>query len=241
MKKKPDSNTKQGHSTNMLLYAVAPQPKLSTDAIALDGAVVSRGNGIGATSKPILFSGPMVRAILDGTKTQTRRIVKEPFQSWMQSATNPEWFKSVLTQCPYGQIGNKLWVRETWQYVDFAGEDNGYVYRATDPDWETMEEWKWKPSIFMPRNACRIELTITGIRVERLQDISEQDAINEGVERLPNETGLLAYRSYLTKPEKQQLPCFPYVSYRTLWQKINGRDSWDSNPFVWIIEFSRNK
>jgi hypothetical protein len=192
-----------------------------------------------AKEKPMLFSAPMVRAILAGTKKQTRRVVKEPVQSWMQTAINPEWFKSVLTQCPFGNIGDVIWVRETWQYVDFAGEDNGYVYRATDPDWETMEEWKWKPSIFMPKEACRIKLKIEDIKIEKLHDITEQDAIDEGVERLPNETGLLAYRSYLTTPDKQQLPCFPYVSYRTLWQKINGRESWDLNPWVWVITFNR--
>lgn len=183
--------------------------KLSTDAIALDGAVVSRGNGIGATSKPILFSAPMVRAILNGNKAQTRRIVKEPI-----NGTN-------FLKCPYGKVGHKLWVRETWQYVDFAGEDNGYVYRATDPDWETMEEWKWKPSIFMPREACRIELIITGVRVERLQDISVEDSLAEGIEHHSMND--------------------PRVEYRWLWEKINGNDSWLSNPMVWVIEFSRNK
>lgn len=168
---------------------------------------------------PILFSTPMVKAILEGRKTQTRRIVKEPFYSWIETATNPKWMEAILTQCPYGNVGDILWVRETWQYVDFAGEDNGYVYRATDPDWETMEEWRWKPSIFMPKEACRIKLRIESIRIELLQDITEEDSICEGVEA----------DTFLDLTARENFCC--------LWNKING--NWDANPFVWVISFYR--
>ena len=196
---------------------------------------------VSGNKKPILFSGAMVRAILEGRKTQTRRVVKKLSSEWLAPGMfTPEFVANPDNNlCPYGNPGDTLWVRETFQYVDFAGEDNGYVYRATDPDWETMEGWRWKPSIFMPYKACRIFLKIEDVRIERLQDITEQDAIQEGVERLPGHEGLLAYQSYLTTPERQQMPCFPYISFKTLWHKINGRKSWDENPWVWVITFSR--
>lgn len=172
-----------------------------------------------AKEHPILFSGPMVRAILDGTKTQTRRVVKKLFYGWMETASNPKCWQSIKTQCPYGQIGDILWVRETWQYVDFAGEDNGYVYRATDPDWETMEGWRWKPSIFMPKQACRIKLRIEDLRVERLQSIPIMDCYKEGACPPTSST--------------------PIRDWQVLWEKVNGQQSWDDNPFVWVISFSR--
>lgn len=174
-----------------------------------------------AKEHPILFSAPMVRAILNDTKTQTRRAVKDTALDWLgPDMFTPEFVADPANNlCPYGKVGDILWVRETWQYVDFAGEDNGYVYRATDPDWETMEEWRWKPSIFMPKEACRIKLKIEAVRIERLQSITEPDATSEGVSI---DTFL-----DLTAVDK----------FKALWDKING--TWDSNPFVWVISFSR--
>lgn len=157
-----------------------------------------------AVFRPILFSTPMVQAILDGRKTQTRRKVKYLFQGWMETATNKEWWESVSNLSKI-QIGDIIWVRETWQFVDFAGVDNGYVYKATDPDWQTMDEWKWNPPLFMPKEACRLFLEITDVRIERLQSISQEDAVYEGVE--------------------------------SLWSKINGYESWNKNPFVWVYSF----
>ena len=118
-------------------------------------------------------------------------------------------------------------------------DDNwGYIYKASEngEDWESnSEDWKWKPSIFMPKEACRLFLEVTDIRVERLQDISEEDAISEGIERLKPD-GDLSYKSYAVDYDA----CvFPIVSYQTLWQKINGKESWDENPFVWVIEFKK--
>jgi hypothetical protein len=145
--------------------------------------------------RPILFSAPMVRAILDGRKTQTRRVIKEKLMRGEGAHVN---------NCQYGKPGDRLWVRETFCYHDYLAR---YLYKA-----DGVTGVKWKPSIFMPRIASRIMLEITGIRVERLQDISEEDAIAEG---------------------------WPKSSdwYRSLWESINGQGSWVLNPWVWVIEF----
>lgn len=197
----------------------------------------------------------MVRAILEGRKTQTRRIAKQfnmpifeanavykigdnSFIGWNGGKNIPdiEFTKSVYKEsdgvvCPYGNVGDRLWVRETFQWVDM-GDDSGYVYRATDPDWEKTEEWKWKPSIFMPRSASRITLEITNIRCEELIAISESDAISEGVEQWPDGT----YLYYGKNPGKYNKA---YHSYLSLWDQINGEGAWEKNPFVWVIEFKR--
>ena len=147
---------------------------------------------------PILFSTPMVQAILDGRKTQTRRVAKVASNAisvahnglgWAQYDTelnDKKRFNMGFLTCPYGKKGNRLWVRESFrecqkkigpygleQNIDY--EFSHYEYKADNPD------GKWKPSIFMPRSACRILLEITGVRIERLQDISEKDAIAEGI------------------------------------------------------------
>lgn len=176
--------------------------------------------------RPILFSGPMVRAILNGTKTQTRRIVKpQPVHiDGLGTVMNP----SVITgnSCKHGKPGDTLWVRETWAHraLRVSGPE-GYgcpVFRADDvdrrlPSGPYNRVDRWRPSIHMPRWASRITLQITAVRVERLQDISEEDAIAEGVEFGAKE------------------------SYRTLWDSINGAGAWDANPWVWVIEFKRVK
>lgn len=210
---------------------------------------------------PILFSTPMVKAILDGRKTMTRRKFKpkdEPYlingKSFINYSDsfgwnvkykiqdNPGRFEITQTfKCPYGKIGDILWVRETWQYTDSSlNFQPGYVYKATDPDWETMEGWKWKPSIFMPKAACRIFLEITDIRVERLQDVSEEDAINEGVEfhkPVPGD-GLICYKNY-TSPKTPFYGDNAKLSFQTLWQSINGLESGEVNPFVWVVSFKQ--
>lgn len=186
--------------------------------------------------RPILFSGAMVRAILEGRKTQTRRIIK-----------NPE----CMEKWP---IGLRLWVRET-----FNIEKRMIYYRATETfisaDWfgthpDLIKEMKklkdgaevdgfmtprpyyksptkWKPSIFMPRAASRITLEITGISVERLQDITEAGSEAEGIT-----TDYLCDNGIRTNT--------PFVSgYAHLWESINGKGSWDKNPWLWVIEFKK--
>jgi len=183
------------------------------------------------SEKPILFSGPMVRAILEGRKTQTRRVVKCAgldlcgpcgLSGEDMRLAGRDWSgNSVLLKCPHGETGSRLWVRETFQLIPDDG--GSVVYRATDPDWETTEDWTWKPSIFMPRHASRITLEITTVRVERVQDIGEVDAKAEGVEPFAPDDG--CYRS----------------GYAGLWDSINAKRGfgWESNPWVWLLEFKR--
>lgn len=173
----------------------------------------------------ILFSSVMVRAILAGTKTQTRRFCKG-----QRELSNAHDFQ--LDRCPYGQPGSKLWVRET--FLDLGA---CYLYRA-DANAEqeralVAPNQSWRPSIFMSRRASRITLEITAVRVERLQDISEADAKAEGAERLPYEEALQVRvergPSFLTYAHT--------YGYQRLWEQINGPGSWDANPLVWCIEF----
>ena len=204
--------------------------------------------------RPILFSGPMVNAILEGRKTQTRRIVSDRHYKY-------------ASVCPYGQIGDRLWVRETWADVSTEsgpailykalGAENTSRYHFCSEDAYPVEYERyptckftmwcgdllrgepghaWRPSIFMPRNLSRITLEITDVRVERLQDITEEDARAEGFEcgttwqAIPGE-------------EHRSEPAEEYSatdSMQQLWDKINGkRASWDSNPYVWVITFKR--
>ncbi len=187
--------------------------------------------------RPILFSGEMVRAILEGRKTQTRRIVKpEPLpytEVWHpreQVCRHTDyWFARVAARCKYGVPGDRLWVRETWGDGEQNNCEPGVYYRATDPAWDEEETgFRWKPSIHMPRWASRITLEVTGVRVERLQDISEADARDEGAGLL------LEDREYWDGDPDQYRKCF-----RVLWESINGPGSWAENPWVWVIEFKR--
>ena len=205
--------------------------------------------------RPILFSAPMVRAILDGRKSQTRRICKVAERhalSFVVDADKTGYFGDeegeVVFPCPYGKIGDRLWVRETWHTIFdnelFDGEkfgkqksaciaDNqgfmpvckdGIVYRADVPN---LIGARWTPSIYMPRWASRILLEVTNVRVERLQDISEEDAKAEGVQITDEYTGCA-----------DDIDSHAHA-YKFLWDSTNGKGSWDLNPFVWVIEFRR--
>lgn len=183
---------------------------------------------------PIIFSTPMVQAIQEGRKTQTRRIVtNKTALEWLEPEMfSPEFVANPENRlCRYGAPGGKLWVRETWclettTVSDYEGgwreEPVGYLYRA-DFGPEPVA-WNWKPSIHMPRAASRLLLEITDIRVQRLQEITEEDARSEGPAPLFNES---AYSSCETAKE----------SFRTLWQSIHGNQSWTDNPWVWAITF----
>jgi hypothetical protein len=209
--------------------------------------------------RPILFSAPMVRAILDGSKTQTRRIVKpQPVSVKLPPRTAPEewgderifwhrrgedaarrqdaghhqFYSAPSTQakfvedvCPYGEPGDRLWVRETWR------DGNGHphhetFYRATTiaPD----PNWTWRPSIFMPRVRSRIALAVESIRVERLHDISEEDARAEGVAIDMPQPGGVLLRAMSHRH-----------AFERLWCQINGPESWAANPWVWVVGFKR--
>lgn len=210
------------------------------------------------SERPILMSGPMVRAILAGTKTQTRRVVKPQPPS---NCVRPMAYEGIWTweylrhgvhvgpMCPYGGPGDTLWVRETHASTAQAGDhasDARTVYRATDPDWSTMSGWKWKPSIFMRRADSRISLRVTSVRVERVQDISEEDARAEGVQRM-GATQLRMYgegsragRAWVRYTNTPTPWCdSARESFASLWCCINGRESWDANPWCWCVGFER--
>jgi hypothetical protein len=209
----------------------------------------------------------MVRAILEGRKTQTRRVVK-PQPPGDEELSVGHYCPTVIrngheepgeeqygvcdmwgqwtAKCPYGAPGDELWVRETW-----ARSRNNWLYAADsvvsegpqgntdDWDWDASIPNRWWPSIHMPRSACRLVLTVTGVRVERLQDISEGDAIAEG--------SYLGKCSCLPPGDKtpmeaafRQTMCRTHgTEFRHLWALINGPDSWTANPWVWVVEFER--
>jgi len=179
------------------------------------------------TERPILFNGEMVRSILDGSKTQTRRVMKPQASTFAPSPIRCHeldeggygFFDEERDyKSPYGKPGDRLWVRET-HYVFSAGYKDGrdrhIVYRATEPD----APCGWTPSIHMPRWASRITLEVVSVRVERVQDISEADAASEGTPILQGGNR---------------------TEFRMLWDSINAKRGygWDANPWVWVIEFS---
>lgn len=195
--------------------------------------------------RPIIFSGPMVRVILDGRKTMTRRVVRlragesahEGDDGSLHAVANTTWGDCIerIIHCPYGVPGDMLWVRETWATTEQAGDhpaDSVVVHRATDPDWETMDGWRWRPSKFMPRWASRLTLRITSIRVELVQDITEEDARAEGAPR--SHQGDRPHCSRHPVPNDTHRLGFVHI-----WDSINaGRGfGWDANPWVWVIGF----
>lgn len=209
--------------------------------------------------RPILFSAPMVRAILDGSKTQTRRVVKQfdPPPSDLRIPDDIAFFDDsgsvYRTKCPYGQPGDRLWVREAWRAargwdktkpalipqgspIRFEADGSAINLDAFDED-EPREYGKLRPNIFMPRWASRIDLEITGVRVERLQECSEADAIAEGLKPLGDEEDRTWSVDGTSFTEHED----PRDTYRDLWESINGPGSWNANPWVWVIEFRRIK
>lgn len=179
---------------------------------------------------PILFSTPMVESIQDNTKTQTRRIVKGsiPIGNWDDTVK----FSKI-------QEGDILWVRETWQYdYHWVQGKGGYVYKVDRPAPSIMLDHKWKPSIFMPKDACRIFLKVKSVRLEKLQDISKQDAISEGIEVSSSST----YKDYIDYPHDIfEWFTSPIDSFQSLWLSINGKKSWNENPWVWVYEFEKTQ
>lgn len=243
--------------------------------------------------RPILFSAPMILALLSGAKTQTRRIVKpDPGPYWNPvvgiynpvviknggyEAPGPEIFgasdENQGYKCPYGQPGDQIYVRETffaygrwetrysekkkrgeWHFVDMTLEcDRVYQYAADNPDIPLakgrgpMPGWWTRPAIFMPRAASRIRREIVSVRVERLNDISEEDAQAEGVEPeivsaccgepYREDHGVLGVETYCCGTPIEDEATVP--AYRKLWESLNGAGSWAANPWVWVIAVRR--
>lgn len=208
--------------------------------------------------KPILFSTEMVKAILSGSKVQTRRVVKpQPTNNdysptfftdhfgkqFLEFRKSEVLVESKTWECPYGQVGDVLWVRET--FAKIKSLETGLTYSLTKADFEHYEnkliqgeKVKWKPSIHMPKEACRLFLKIKSIRVERLRDISEADAVYEGIEVIHfAEPSVPIFKRYDLKEKLGTVN--PIFSFESLWQKINGRQSLINNPWVWVIEFER--
>ncbi|HGW3748289.1 TPA: hypothetical protein ACNIBN_001899 [Klebsiella pneumoniae] len=204
----------------------------------------------------MIFNGEMVRAILDGRKTQTRRPIKwkqtrfteigerEDGSKWPWSE-DAEHACDFWHPCPFGAVGDRIWVRETFCTVDDTqyGGEKWVDYRAT-PKFEAShpagwdcapndaEAIKWRPSIHMPRWASRILLEITDVRVERLNAISQEDAQAEGME-------LTGWRPTYSDPDSGGEVMTPYDNFAELWSSIYGEGSWKTDPWVWVIEFKR--
>ena len=213
--------------------------------------------------RPIIFNADMVRAVLDGRKKQTRRIMREqpevipkedefdqpgfwiPFNAGKTMVRNEDMYIA----CPFGLKGDRLWVRETFRVHSRATDVATLVYKASEQQSWTQQTHRvpiekcnkpavvdtWTPSIHMPIWASRITLEVTGVRVERLRDISEKDAAAEGVplagDLLPDYPG-----TYLT-PKGDFATA--KVAFQRLWESIYGAGSWQANPWVWVVEFTR--
>ena len=224
-----------------------------------------------AIFKPMLFSTPMVQAILDGRKTMTRRIVKpQPIDNtkidgnfyegdckdFVKVDGHPNWKNQFVSQVSKIQKGDIIWVRETWQqeaeFIQLSGGDwsnaylkptGNYLYKADGVSLEEIKDsvsfGKWKPSIFMPKSACRLFLEVTKVEVQRLQDISNEDAKKEGVQILSyggfGRSGE-EWKDYLSKISTAFRPSTK-SSFSSLWQSINGVESWNENPYVWVYTF----
>lgn len=201
-------------------------------------------------TRPILMSAPMVLANLARRKTQTRRIIKpQPYFDKQNNLVFNKWcfgqeggdkhtlpFRNMAKRCPYGTIGDRLYVREriwndcndSWLY----GADHKFLPMDYPEGWLAKVDHKRSiPAIHMPRWASRIMLEITNIRVERLQDITEDDAIEEGIDFEPD------YDLWMDYERKQWFCVDPIDSYKSLINSINGAKAWDSNPWVWVVEY----
>lgn len=221
-----------------------------------------------AKYRPILFNGPMVRAVLDGRKTQTRRIVTNINPEYLNkhcSIGSQYWElnRKAVSQghpkpCPFGSVGDRLWVRESMFIDDYRCLDvpprdwprdvdqDSIYYRVDGNCCEQIPECicategkpKWTPSTHMPRWASRITLEITGVRVERLNEISNEDCVAEGI--TANGKGvLLSDGSYAQAGSYERKSSTVRQLYSELWESINGPNSWAANPWVWVVSFKR--
>lgn len=203
--------------------------------------------------RPIVFGTEMVREIISGRKTETRRVVKPQPAGNYWGGTRPKSKKGsgafftlgcnseinmrsyISTYCPYGKVGDQIWVKET--FAPCAAADGGTLYKADCDTGKGPHNYgKWTPSIHMPKNLSRINMENTGISVERLNEIQEENAINEGVRWAKQENGQKMYFNYIS----QLYSCVNATeSFKSLWQSIYGEKSWDENPYVFVIKFKK--
>lgn len=188
---------------------------------------------------PILFSTEMVQAIIAGRKTETRRIMKSNSSNMFFDENTGCWnekndpISGENIRNHYGERNDILWVRETWAKISTYPEPDcfgKYLYKSMG---DTPE--KWTPSIFMSKKAARIWLRIENIFPQKLQDISEEDAIKEGIEKIPSK--VFTHPQYKNYYDDKDIYCSSYESFKSLWKSINGEESWKENPWVWVIKF----
>lgn len=194
--------------------------------------------------RPILFSGPMVLAILEGRKTQTRRVAKVHETSPGMISPDPYHVprspQEHVSYCPHGVPGDRLWVRETFRWVEgtrqlaYAADKPAHILR----EMKTLHQ-RWKPAIFMPRWACRITLAITDVRVQRLQEITYEDAQAEGCN--PPEVRMFSLFGADAEQRRKIYSIHAELGFKPLWDSINAKRGfgWDKNPWVWAITFRR--
>ncbi len=219
--------------------------------------------------RPILMSAPMVRAILDGRKTQTRRVVKAPLEEChVKTACS---YNALIRGSPYGHPGDQIRVKESswiwcekrrdgftktgrkkWRFIP-VGQHVVYCSDHGKPvgkiDGDPSHGWRFKAGRFMPKWASRITLEITAVRVERLQEITEKDAKAEGIEGRwhPDDPDCWTWKDYRWSDRlKEPSFCYgssvtPISTYEGLWESINGKGSWALNPWVWVVSFKRIK
>ena len=198
------------------------------------------------TERQILFTPENAQKCFEGRKTQTRRIVKFTDSGRVQRVGSyKNWHlddPDAIHACPYGDVGDRLWVREAWA---FPGEE-AVMYQGNPDDVALYRKWmegenypkiKWKPSIHMPRWACRTVLEITAIRVEQVQAISQADAIAEGIEY--HDGHGIGHSGYRHTHSHGYVYANAVEAYKVLWESINGTGSWAVNPWVWVITFKR--
>lgn len=197
--------------------------------------------------RPIIFNSDEVRAILEGRKTMMRKPVKnKEILSYLDlnktkgrvTVISCEDFTHDISEiCPYGVPGDRLWVKETWR-LPYGGPNRWVDYKADD----ARDGFKWCSPVRMPRWASRIMLEIINVHVERLQDISEEDALAEGIRRIPHGMDGDYFHFSRTEADPQNW-CFPDDAFRELWESNNTKLGyrWDANPWVWVIEFRRGE
>lgn len=212
--------------------------------------------------RPILFSAPMVRAILDGQKTVTRRPVEPQPEVRMVDMIGPmltfknkrggHWLypnakQQIVEDCPYGQPGDRLWVQEAWAIAGGMPHDPGYVVLRSefDGDYDDCGNPvdRWRPAETMHRDDCRVELEITAVSIERLwagegETAFESRYVAEGINRIHQGDGEYAFHPFKNEPGPGNWTD-AFDAWRELWVSVNGADSWNTNPWVWVVEFKR--